>query len=460
MQPRILILEDNESLAKSTRRILEAEGYSVDTAMTFAAAIKRIDARRYDLVIADMMLPDGNGLDILEALRERNLHASVIVATAYATVQYSVDAMKRGAADYISKPFTPDELLLSISRTINKHEVMRENRELKRELKTRYAFDNIIGESGAMRQIYQLITKACRNDANVIIYGESGTGKELVAQAIHYNGSRADNKFVVINCSAIPESLMESEFFGFKKGSFTGAFYDKLGLFEVAHKGSLFLDEIGDISPSVQVKLLRTLQEREITPVGGTESKKIDVRLISATNRDLQQRVKEEKFRDDLYFRLHVLPIYMPPLRHHKSDIPLLVAHFIKKHSEENDKQVRGFAKDAMERMMDYDWPGNVRELDNFVQQQVALQDKEIIHSADLPADFNLSERFIISNASKNPEQVLSLKNHMKQVERARIVEVLRQTGGSRTHAAEILQISRKTLYQKIKEYTIRVDIA
>ena len=456
-RPRILVLEDNETLAESTRRILEGEGFGADVARNYSSAVKLIQQSYYDLIIADLKLPDGNGLDMLEEIEKRRLDTSVIIVTAYATVESGVGAMKRGAEDYIAKPFTGDELLISVRRVLEKRACVKENVKLRGQLAERYAFDNIIGESGEMRRIYQLITKASRNDVNVIIYGESGTGKELVARAIHYNSARAENKFVVINCSAIPEGLLESEFFGFKKGSFTGAYYDKVGLFEVAHKGTLFLDEIGDISRTVQVKLLRTLQERVITPVGGTEGKKIDVRLISATHRDLQKMVKDEEFRDDLYFRLHVLPIYMPPLRHRKSDIPLLVAHFIKKHSERAGKYVRGFSRSAMARMMDYEWPGNVRELENFVQQMVAMHDKEIIQSADLPEDFNLSEESLVERneqTSVRPSS-LSLREYLKRLERARIVEVLRQTKGVRSRAAEILKIGRKTLYQKMKEYDI-----
>jgi len=459
-RPRILVVEDNTALAESTRRVLEDEGFGTDTAEDFASALKLLQQHYYDLIISDMKLPDGNGVDMLDELKKRRLDTSVIITTAYATVESSVDAIKRGAEDYIAKPLTGDELLISVRRVMEKRTVIKENVKLRGQLRERYAFDNIIGESGEMRRIYRLITKASRNDVNVIIYGESGTGKELVARAIHYNSARVNNKFVVINCSAIPESLLESEFFGFKKGSFTGAYYDKVGLFEVAHRGSLFLDEVGDINPAVQVKLLRTLQEREITPVGSTESKKIDVRLISATHRDLQKMVKDEKFRDDLYFRLHVLPIYLPPLRHRKSDITLLVAHFLKKHSEKAGRRVRGLSKDALARLMDYDWPGNVRELENFVQQVVAMHDKEIIHSADLPEDFNLSEETLVNkgkHSSIHPP-ALSLKDYLKRIERARILEVLRQTGGVRTRAAEILRIDRKTLYQKIKEYNIRED--
>ncbi len=461
-RPRILVLEDNTTLAESTRRILESEGFGTDIAGTLSSAVERVRQFPYDLVIADMKLPDGNGVSILDELRKRKLDTSVVIITAYATVESSVDAMKRGAEDYIAKPFTGDELLITVKRVMGKRAVVKENVKLRGQLRSQYAFENIIGESGEMRRIYQIITKASRNDVNVIIYGESGTGKELVARAIHYNSVRQNHRFVVINCSAIPEGLLESEFFGFKKGSFTGAYYDKVGLFEVAHKGTLFLDEIGDISPTVQVKLLRTLQEREITPVGSTESKKIDVRLISATHRNLQKMVKKEEFRDDLYFRLHVLPIYMPPLRHRKSDIPLLIAHFLRKHSEEAGRHVRGFAKDALARMMDYDWPGNVRELGNFVQQMVAMHDKEIIHSADLPEDFNLSEE-TLGGRGRQPAKdspAMSLKGYLERVERARIIEVLRRTEGVRTRAAEILGIDRKTLYQKMRKHGIHEDYA
>jgi DNA-binding NtrC family response regulator len=459
-RPRILVVEDNNALAQSTKRILEEEGFAADAADDFASAVKLLDEYRYEVVVVDMKLPDGNGIDILEELKKRSLDTSVIVTTAYATIGSSVDAMKRGAEDYLAKPFTGDELLVSVKRVMDKRAVVKENVKLRGQLQAQYAFENIIGESGEMRRIYQLITKASSTDVNVIIYGESGTGKELVARAIHYNSRRAGHRFVVINCSAIPESLLESEFFGYKKGSFTGAYYDKLGLFEVADKGTIFLDEIGDISQTVQVKLLRTLQEREITPVGSTESKKIDVRLISATHRDLQKMVKDEKFRDDLYFRLHVLPIYLPPLRHRKSDIPLLTAHLLKKYSEQLGKRVRGFSKDALARMTDYDWPGNVRELENFVQQMVAMHDKEIIHSADLPEDFNITEETIVQKGKQSAVRRtgLTLKDYLKRIERARIVEVLRQAHGQRTRAAEILKIDRKTLYQKIKEHNIRED--
>ncbi|MCL6630140.1 MAG: sigma-54 dependent transcriptional regulator, partial [Armatimonadetes bacterium] len=328
-----------------------------------------------NVMICDLIMPDLNGVEVLKSAKEINPQLSVVMITAHGTIKTAVDAMKLGAFDYITKPFDMDEIKLVVKNAAERSELLEENIHLKQELKSRYSFEGIIGSSSKMQEVFKIVERVANSNATVLIRGESGTGKELIARAIHYNSPRAAKPFIAVSCAALPETLLESELFGYEKGAFTGAVGQKAGRFELAHQGTLFLDEVPEISPPVQVKLLRVLQEREFERVGGTKTIKVDVRLIAATNRDLEQLVAEGHFRPDLYYRLQVIQVFLPPLRERTEDIPLLVQHFIEKYNKENGKFVKGVTDETMDLLMKYRWPGNVRELENVIERGVVLAD-------------------------------------------------------------------------------------
>jgi len=453
---RILVVDDSEGTRSLCSKILEKEGYVTDTAADGAEALEKIKSEPYDLILTDLMMPHMDGLELLEHAQKEHPGVPVIIITAYASVATAVEAMKKGAYDYVPKPFNPGELQITVHKALDEKNLRRENIELKKELKDKYHYENIVGTGGAMQKIYRLIEKAAESNSNVVIYGDSGTGKELIARAIHFNSPRAAEKFVPVSCGAIPETLLESELFGYVKGAFTGANTDKKGMFEVADKGTLFLDEIGDITPAIQVKLLRVLQERVITPVGGTEPTKVDIRLISATNRDLSKEVEKGGFRQDLFYRLHVVPIYLPPLRERREDVPLLAEHFLTKYCKENNKNIKGFSAEVMNQLMSHNWPGNVRELENIVQRIVTFEEGEVAGVDSLPPNFKQQIEY---HEKFYKDSVENLQDLIDQVEKHHIVHILKGTGGRRTEAAERLGIDRRTLYGKMHKYSITPDM-
>ncbi len=375
-QKSLLIVDDEPNIRRVLEAVFTKDGYQVRTADNGRKALDVVATDpNLNVVICDLIMPDMNGVEVLKAVRELNPGLSVVMITAHGTIKTAVDAMKLGAFDYITKPFDMDEIKLVVKNALERSRLMGENVELKQELKGRYKFDNIVGQSGKMQEVYKIIERVAGSNATVLIRGESGTGKELVARAIHYNSPRAQKQFVAVSCAALPETLLESELFGHEKGSFTGATGQKIGRFELAHQGTLFLDEIPEVSPAVQVKLLRALQEREFERVGGTKTVKVDVRLIAATNRDLEQLVADGVFRADLYYRLQVIQVFLPSLRERREDIPPLAEHFIQKFNKENAKEVKFLSPEALELVMKYDWPGNIRELENAIERCVVLAD-------------------------------------------------------------------------------------
>lgn len=375
---RILIADDEPNIRRVIEAVLTKDGYEVISAENGKRALDAVSTNTdIDVLISDLIMPDINGVELLEAARQINPSISVIMITAHGTIKSAVDAMRLGAFDYITKPFDMDELKLVVKRAFERRSLIEENLDLRQQLKTRYKFDNIIGASSAMQEIFKMVERVADSRASVLIRGESGTGKELIARALHYNSNRAQNPFVPVVCVALSEQLLESELFGHEKGSFTGAINQKPGRFEMAHTGTLFLDEIGDIPGNVQMKLLRVLQEREFERVGGLKTIKVDVRVVTATNQDLENAVKEGKFREDLYYRLKVVQINLPPLRDRIEDVPLLVEHFINKYSKDNGKVIKFASPEALELMMNYKWPGNIRELENTLERAIVLADPD-----------------------------------------------------------------------------------
>ncbi len=372
----ILVVDDEPNIRRVLEAMLKKEGYDVHLAESGKKAVDIASNTTIDLLISDLIMPDMTGIEVLKIIKELQPHCTAIMITAYGTIKTAVEAMRLGAYNYIPKPFDMDEMRTVIQHALSNRILEQENYELREQLKTTYRFDNIVGNSGKMQELFKLIERAADSRATVLITGESGTGKELIARALHYNSPRANKPFVAVSCAALTETLLESEMFGHEKNAFTGANAQKAGRFELAHQGTLFLDEVGEIPPSIQVKLLRVLQEREFERVGGTKPLHVDVRLITATNRDLEVEVKNRKFREDLYYRLQVVQLHVPPLRERIEDIPALVDHFLVKYNRENGRRIKGCTPEAMEHLMKYDYPGNVRELENAIERAVVLADR------------------------------------------------------------------------------------
>lgn len=443
----ILYVDDDLEAGEIVRRLLTAEDYEVTISNSGQDALKKILNAKFDLVLTDLRMPGLSGLELLEKIKQNDPDLLVIILTAFATIETAVQAIKLGAEDYITKPITRDETLLVLTKALEKKRLVEENLRLQEELNRRYSYDNIIGVSSEMQKVYSMIDKASKYMTNVIIYGETGTGKELVAKAIHSNSERKDEPLIIINCASIPENLLESELFGHSKGAFTGATVKKQGLFEAADKGSIFLDEIGEMSLALQVKILRVIEEREFRPLGDTEIKDIDVRIIAATNKDLLKAVKDKEFRSDLFFRLHVFPIYLPKLKDRAGDIPMLIDHFFNLHGKSNKSYVRKFSANAMKSLLSYEWPGNVRELDNIIRRLIILSDKRVISRRELLSYFNSEPELAIQT-----EETLQ---SLEFIEREYIIKILKQFNGNRSKASEILEIQRKTLYDKIRKHNI-----
>jgi len=455
--PNILIVDDEKNMRFLLREALAKEGYVIDTAENGEDAVSLVKARPFDCVLLDLRMPRMDGIATLEELNRITPETPVIIMTAFGSKETAMNAISLGAYDYFTKPFDIDEMRIVVKRALEKQKLEEEIRKLRGCLEIRGAFKGIIGQSREMVEVFDLVSKVVKNDVTVIIYGESGTGKELIANVIHEQGPRRDSPMVKINCAAIPETLLESELFGFEKGSFTGALQRKIGKFEYANHGTLFLDEIGDMSLVTQAKLLRVLEERKIERIGGNESIDVDIRIIAATNQDLSKAVHEKSFREDLYFRLNVVPIFLPPLRARKGDIPLLIDYFIDENNTKLSREICGVSRNAMRLLLAYDWPGNVRELENVIQRAVLLSSQDIIGEDCLPTS-------VTDSAPQTPrvggpptafdgslQEIV--ENIAASAERQIIIDALERTNWSRTKTAELLKICRKSLHNKMKKH-------
>jgi len=454
---RILVVDDEESFRHMLSVILKKEKYEVETASNGEEAIQKVISTPFDQILCDIRMPQMDGLEFLKEVQKAGVESTIIMMSAYGTIDTAIEAMKLGAYDYISKPFKTDEIILTLRKAEEREQLRKENQLLRREVLREYSFENIVSKNAKMKEIFEVIKKVAPYKSTILIMGESGTGKELVARALHYNSDRSKRPFVAVNCGAIPENLLETELFGHVKGAFTDAIRTKRGLFEEADGGTLFLDEIGELPPQLQVKLLRVLQEGEIRRVGESKPIKVDVRIISATVKDLAREVNEGRFRDDLFYRLNVLPIHIPPLRERREDIPLLIEHFIKKFTQSTNKKVVGIDSKALEVLMNYKWSGNVRELENTIERAVVLTDGENIMLENLPPEIR---EFKEEEVSLPPvaEEEYSIKKASKVLETNLIKKALKKTKGNHTHAARLLEISHRALLYKIKEYGIEED--
>ena len=448
---KVLVVEDDTKMRKAIATIMKKQGYKVTAAAEGESGLKQAQQDNYDLAIVDLKLPGIDGLEVLRNLKAKDKTISVIMITAYATVDSAIEAMKEGAEDYIPKPFNLEEIRIVVEKVLDKHELLLKNRYLQGQLRDKYEFENIIGESPKIGEVLETIVKIAASKTTILIYGETGTGKELVARAIHFNSPRAENVFLPVNCAALSENLLESELFGHVKGAFTGAVSDKRGLFEVANKGSIFLDEVGDISLGLQQKLLRVLEEGEIQPVGSTSRIKVDVRVIAATNRKLEEMVKEGQFREDLFYRLSVVPVDLPPLRERREDIKPLTLSFLAVFCKENHKEIISVSPEAMDVLTKYQWPGNVRELKNIVERAVLLETSDTLTTDYLPGHLMASDE---SGIAENDEDLRTLE----EVSKLYIREVLEKAGGNKTRAAEILGINRTSLWRMIRRLNLEAE--
>jgi len=457
---KILIVDDNPEVLKLIASILETNEYEVETVSMGESAIKKLESNDYDMVLTDLMMPDIDGMQVLEHVKSKASRTMCIILTGHGTIKSSVKAIKKGAFDYITKPVSPSELLIIVEKALKFKNLEEENIRLKKELKGKYHYKNIVGTSQVIKKIYDLIEKVSDTDGTVLITGASGTGKELIARSIHYNSQRSDKPLVVINCGAVPEALLESELFGHEKGAFTGAYKKRIGRFEMANGGTVFLDEIGEMSPALQIKLLRVLQEQQFERVGGTKTIHVDLRFIAATNKNLTTAINMEKFREDLYYRLNVIPIKVPSLKQRRSDIPLLIDFFLKKFQKIKNKKITGFSQPAMDSMWAYDWPGNVRELENVIKRLTILCESPVVNMDDLPE--NIRD---VSGANPSDEEVilgdeLNLNEAVQDYEKKIILEALEKTNWVKSKAAKLLNINRTTLVAKIKKQNIEIDKA
>jgi len=465
VKSRILVVDDEIDICDTLKDLLGAEGHEVDLAQTGAAGLREMEAREYDLVLLDLMLPDRSGMEILREIRERDRDTPIALITAYGSIEVAVEALKSGANDYFSKPWKNDKLLIEIDRMISKRRLERENAQLKRALKQRYSFPNIVGKSERMLRVLDLVTQVAPSRSTILITGETGTGKELIAKAIHANSPRFEQMFIAVNSGSLPPDLLESTLFGHVKGSFTGAIASRKGYFEIANRGTIFFDEIGTIGLETQAKLLRVIQEKEFMPLGSTETVRVDVRILAATNSDLHKLVQDGKFREDLYYRLNVINIPLPPLRERKEDIPLLVEHFFARYCQENEKfldsgrrSLLRFEPEAMQILIDHNWPGNVRELENVVERAVVLA-TQLTVTVDVLPEYLLHAGGIRIRRDESgglPADA-SLFEIVADYERRVIIERLEQANWSQTEAAEGLRVPLSTLNQKIKRLNIEI---
>ncbi len=455
---KLLIVDDERSLREVLQMVFKKEGYTVAVADGYQEALQQLKASVFDLVISDIKMKDGSGIELLRDVKSANAETLVVMMTAFATTENAIQALKIGAADYILKDNENfvDEMKIAVAKNLEFYRLRQEHRLLKRHFRSENGMSNIIGDGPKMKELFHAIETIGSTQSTVLITGESGTGKELVARAIHLYSSRSEQPFVSINCGAFPETLLESELFGYMKGAFTGATMNKKGLFEVSDKGTIFLDEIGEMSLSMQVKLLRVLQERKFRRVGGTEEVSVDSRVIAATNKDMQKLVAESKFREDLYYRVSVIPLEIPPLRDRKEDIALLARHFLDKFNLQMQRSILRISAEAMECLEQYDWPGNVRELENTIERAVAFETTEEIKADRLPPRISCMNPAESSGADKIPESGIDLERHLAEIEKSYIVEALQKTGGVQTRAAELLKMSFRSFRYFVKKYDIR----
>jgi DNA-binding NtrC family response regulator len=461
LSPRVLVVDDESIVCESCQRILQEEGYEVECTQDGKEAFEKMRANPFDVVITDLKMPGIDGMDVLKILQKDYPETIIIMITGFSTVETAVEAMKLGAFDYIPKPFTPDEVSIVVKKAVEKRNLMLENFYLRQELRDKYGFQNIIGRSKRMQDVYRIIAKVAMTDSTALIFGQSGTGKELIARAIHFNSARREKPFVPVDCAVLSENLLESELFGHIRGSFTGAVTTKPGLFEVADGGTVFLDELGNISLGIQAKLLRVLQEREFTPVGGTKAKKIDIRLIAATNKDLEKMIKDETFREDLYYRLNIVPVSLPSLKERQEDIPLLAMHFLKKYADEMGKSVKGFAPEAMKRLMTYSWPGNVRELENVVERSVVMIDEEMVRPEHLILPDEKGKGDADVRIPVTSEELKEIKKHLREkaveeIEKAFIVNALERNNWNVTRASDDVGMLRPNFQALMRKHNLR----
>ena len=445
---RILVVDDEESHRIMLRAVLQEEGYQVAEAADGPDAIRAVEQEPFDLILLDIRMTTMDGIETLTEIRKVSPFVPVLMMTAYASVKTAVEALKAGAFEYLTKPLDIEELKILMEKALEHYHLREENLALRERLGDRFDFSKIIGKSGKMKEVFDLLAQVAPTDATVLILGESGTGKELVANAIHHNSPRANQPFIKVACAALPETLLESELFGHEKGAFTGAIARKEGRFQLAHRGAIFLDEVGEMSAATQAKILRVLQEKEFEPLGSTRVAKVDVRVIAATNKHLEKEVREGRFREDLFYRLNVVPVSLPPLRERKEDIPALASHFLSIYREKNKKELREISGKALDLLVRYDWPGNIRELENCIERAVVIARGEIIAPADLPPQIQA-----LSSEKEDSEVRFPSGISLQEVEKALILRTLEDTGGNRSRAAEILGINRRTLQMKLKEY-------
>jgi nitrogen regulation protein NR(I) len=481
MNARILVIEDDETVRDVLHAFLGEKGFQVTLAVSGEAGLDILRTEQFDIIITDMIMPGISGMDVLKQVMASTMNIPVLVMTAFGTVQTAVEAIRIGAFDYLTKPFNLDELMIVLNKALSVSRLQKENVMLKMQLKNKYDFKELIGDSPSMQAVYQMIEKIADTDSTILITGESGTGKELIAKTIHYNNTaRAGGPFVPLNCAAIPKDLLESELFGHEKGAFTGAINTRMGRFELAQGGTLFLDEVGELDPSLQVKLLRVLQEREFERVGGVKTIKVDVRILAATNKDLDKATREGAFREDLFYRLNVIPLHLPPLRNRPEDISLLTAHFIQEYSRKRKREPFTIAPGAMDCLLQYQWPGNVRELENLIERLSILVSGKVVQMADLPEkvhQFTYKEIAGTTRTGQAAAAVLERKTRFQDgheaieigdsgidlngiisgMERQLIMKALERTGGVRSKAAQLLGLNRTTLLEKIKKMGIDV---
>jgi two-component system, NtrC family, response regulator HydG len=449
-QVKILIVDDEESHRIMLRAVLKDEGYGVAEAADGMEAIRAVEKEALDLILMDLRMTSMDGIEALTEIRKISPNVPVLIMTAYASVKTAVEALKAGAFDYLTKPLDIEELKVLIEKALENYHLRTENMALKERLGDRFDFSRIIGRSAGMKVLMETLTMVAPTDATVLIMGESGTGKEVVANAIHHNSSRTGKPFIKVSCAALPETLLESELFGHEKGAFTGAVARREGRFELAHRGTIFLDEVGEMSLATQTKLLRVLQEKAFEALGSARTIQVDIRVIAATNRDLEAQVKEGFFREDLFYRLNVVPLTVPPLRERKEDIPLLADHFLALFREKNRKPIQAISGKALDLLMRYEWPGNIRELGNCIERAVIMARDEVIVPVDLPPQIQM-----LSREDGKAEFVIPSGISLDTMERALIVKTLEDTGGNRTRTAEILGINRRTLQNKLKLYAL-----
>jgi len=451
---KILIIDDEKSILDLLSVVFKKEGYIVETSLSAKTALELIDKEEFDLILTDIKLPQMSGMKILKYAKEKYPAMPVVMITAYGTIKQAIEALKMGAMDYIVKPFNMEELKIIVAQGLENRRMKQENVLLKKDLEEKYGMNNMVGKSKKMLEVYNLIEKIAVTDSTVLISGESGTGKEIAARAIHFHSRRRERPFVSINCGALPENLLESELFGHVKGSFTGAIVNKKGMFETAEKGTLFLDEVGEMSPWTQVKLLRTLQDRKVRRVGGTEEFPIDVRIIGATNQDLKKRIEEGKFREDLFYRLNVISLELPPLRNRKEDIPLLVSHFLSKYCDKMGRDMKRMAPRVMKVFESYSWPGNVRELENAIERIIAIEERETITESSLPDELISPQRE--QDRSYEVKPGFDLNVTLDDISRNFVQQALRRTNGNLKETATLLGINYRSLRYLIEKLGLR----